>query len=1079
MCISIRNISVFSLILWGTLFLSACGETQPTSLTDGAQTRQDAVEATQPGIDLIAQNALVHGGFAVPGTKVKVSVSIANQGLEAAGVSQMRYYLSADSVYDDGDKYLNYDKVSALDSSAVSDETANVRIPTDWPEGDAFVLFIADVKSEVAETNEANNLAIASLTVGSEPPATDGDGPDLIIQDVALESLNIEAGNKLAVYATVSNNGSAASDASRLKYYLSADDVLDSGDKYLNYDKVSALAVNASGPESANLRIPATTLDGVWYILFVADANVEVVEQNESNNTHAAAITVGELNGGVPDLRIAAVSSAPTAQVGDVLPVQSTIENAGSGAAAATQLQYFFSKDAVLDEHDKQLSFDNIEPLGFGGSRVESADLRINANTVGGIWYVILVLDLENTLVESDESNNQIALAVEVLVDSPDAIKPDLVAENVVLSAAAGLAGEQINAALDVRNIGPAPSTLTSRLKYYLSVDDVFDSADKYLNYDAVNALEPQGTSSENANLRIPSDTADGSYFLIFVVDDTNVVDEQYETNNAWAVPFGVGAEAVAALTDGEEEPEPSEAADLVIEDLTVAVGDFEPGQKVPVSLLVANRGLAAAEQSRIKYYVSRDTIFDSNDRYGGYDRVTALAVDEVGEESANPRVPADATGGVWYVLVVADANNEVVEQEEDNNVTAVPFMVNVDNPGAELADIFIHDVVISDVYVAANTKIDLSLSLTNSGLLDAESTRVKFYLSPDEHYDATDDYLDYRDAKALALGETSMIEAGLRIPHGLAQGTWYLLIVADVNGAVEEQYESNNISPHVITVDPSGALNDEYAYACPDYLTTDVSLLNRNTIASMNVLHMGWANGKDFAGLACVLSHFNITALNEVENEEAVQTLVAHLESLTSEDWGYHISDHAVGRSGSLEYYAFVWREEVVSFIEPVGFFPDPEDVIKREPYGANFQMGAFDFTLVAFHQRCGKNLAVRRAEANHFAEIIEHFQNANGDENDVLIGGDFNLPGDDYSFTAVGWNGVTYSVDPEQATSIGAEGLSNPFDNIFYQSQFTTEIFGQGVLDFTKGNHATLRRSVSDHIPVWVEVDVSVDDD
>ena len=173
------------------------------------------------------------------------------------------------------------------------------------------------------------------------------------------------------------------------------------------------------------------------------------------------------------------------------------------------------------------------------------------------------------------------------------------------------------------------------------------------------------------------------------------------------------------------------------------------------------------------------------------------------------------------------------------------------------------------------------------------------------------------------------------------------------------------------------------------------------------------------------------------------------------------------------------MWREDAVSFLEPVGFFPDPEDVIKREPYGANFQMGAFDFTLVAFHQRCGKNLAVRRAEASHFAQIIEFFQNANGDENDVLIGGDFNLPGDDYAFTAVGWNGVTYSVDPEQATSIGAEGLSNPYDNFFYQSQFTTELLGQGVLDFTKGNHATLRRSVSDHIPVWLEVDISEDDD
>lgn len=72
-----------------------------------------------------------------------------------------------------------------------------------------------------------------------------------------------------------------------------------------------------------------------------------------------------------------------------------------------------------------------------------------------------------------------------------------------------------------------------------------------------------------------------------------------------------------------------------------------------------------------------------------------------------------------------------------------------------------------------------------------------------------------------------------------------------------------------------------------------------------------------------------------------------------------------------------------------------------------------------------------------------------------------------------------MTYSVDPEQATSISAEGLRNSFDNIFYQSQYTTELQNHGVLDFTKGNHATLRRTVSDHIPVWIEVDITVDDD
>ena len=36
----------------------------------------------------------------------------------------------------------------------------------------------------------------------------------------------------------------------------------------------------------------------------------------------------------------------------------------------------------------------------------------------------------------------------------------------------------------------------------------------------------------------------------------------------------------------------------------------------------------------------------------------------------------------LWYILVVVDANNDVVETEEDNNSIAYdPFMVDVDTP--------------------------------------------------------------------------------------------------------------------------------------------------------------------------------------------------------------------------------------------------------------------------------------------------------------------------------------------------------------------------------------------------------------
>ncbi len=39
--------------------------------------------------------------------------------------------------------------------------------------------------------------------------------------------------------------------------------------------------------------------------------------------------------------------------------------------------------------------------------------------------------------------------------------------------------------------------------------------------------------------------------------------------------------------------------------------------------------------------------------------------------------------------------------------------------------------------------------------------------------------------------------------------------------------------------------------------------------------------------------------------------------------------------------------------------------------------------------------------------------------------------------------------------------------------------EMLESGAYDYTKGNHATLRESVSDHIPVWISLDTAAGDD
>ena len=132
-------------------------------------------------------------------------------------------------------------------------------------------------------------------------PAPGGDGPDpqptiegvdLILRDAALAFDEAVADTQVPVSVEVFNAGNLSAGPTRLKYYFSTDAVWDSGDTYRNYDAVSALAGSTGSEENANVRIPADTAPGSWYIVLVADANGDLAETDESNNWVALPIRV-------------------------------------------------------------------------------------------------------------------------------------------------------------------------------------------------------------------------------------------------------------------------------------------------------------------------------------------------------------------------------------------------------------------------------------------------------------------------------------------------------------------------------------------------------------------------------------------------------------------------------------------------------------------------------------------------------------------------------------------------------------------------------------------------------------------
>ena len=264
-------------------------------------------------------------------------------------------------------------------------------------------------------------------------------------------------------------------------------------------------------------------------------------------------------------------------------------------------------------------------------------------------------------------------------------------------------------------------------------------------------------------------------------------------------------------------------------------------------------------------------------------------------------------------------------------------------------------------------------------------------------------------------------------------------------------------------------------------FILSTLSLADEAYIASFNILRLGAAK-KDMVQTAKILKGFDIVGLVEVINRDGVEELVDELNKQSDEKWDYHISPFGVGSSKYKEYFAYIYKKDKVKFIKSEGFYKNGKSSLLREPYGATFQIGNFDFTFVLVHTIYGNNESQRKAENYKMVDVYNYFQDRDEKENDILIAGDFNLYALDESFRPLYKHAdkITYAIDPAIKTTIGAKGRANSYDNFFFSQKYSQEFTGSsGALDFSGDNPKLMREIISDHIPVFIVVETSKDDD
>ena len=278
--------------------------------------------------------------------------------------------------------------------------------------GSHTVAFVADPDRQVREADEANNTAWWPVFVT---------GPDLAPMDVVIASdanvtypdpfavggvsapVQARLGATINVTFQVANVGTANVTANSTIAVVETA-VLRGPPvrpRILEATAVAPLAPGArGGPWTASWPVPAWP--GVYYLNVTVDADAQVAESSESNNTFVIVVNVSG-----PDYRIAWVDVPAKVTTDSVHQINVTVRNDGDLAADRSVTLAAYAGMASLP-----FATATIPPLAV--AEAVTATLSWTAPSVAGNMTLRFVVDSTNVLDEMVETNNDATATVDV-----------------------------------------------------------------------------------------------------------------------------------------------------------------------------------------------------------------------------------------------------------------------------------------------------------------------------------------------------------------------------------------------------------------------------------------------------------------------------------------------------------------------------------------------------------------------------------------------------------------------------------------------------------------------------------------
>jgi len=283
--------------------------------------------------------------------------------------------------------------------------------------------------------------------------------------------------------------------------------------------------------------------------------------------------------------------------------------------------------------------------------------------------------------------------------------------------------------------------------------------------------------------------------------------------------------------------------------------------------------------------------------------------------------------------------------------------------------------------------------------------------------------------------------------------------------------------------------------------------------VATWNVREFGKKRRKkeSIHYIAEIMSQFDLIALTELRDK--LDDLDRVLDLLGGY-WRAVYSDYIVDDQGNHERTAYVFDKRAVVLtglvaevdpparqkIDDVGTLQTTGDWW-RKPYMASFRSGNFDFVMVAAHIRWGDRTSDRVAPIAALADWVAQRRSEVGvKDKDFIVAGDFNIPSlGSATYKALVKHGLqmpkALMAVKQATTSKGSERFDQIVHSPTKEARFTNH---GGIVDFYRNAAgkpdykalypgrlkapATATKftfQLSDHFPLWVQIDVDIDDD